>query len=102
MQYTDLATWVLGGMRMSEVYQPSAIICLIYRGGTATLQQIHDHLEMRRRERDPTIEERALSDTRQMPCDVLVNNNIIREISKHTYEFRDFESYTPQQLTAIV
>ena len=48
MLYGDLARWVLGTMRMSEVYQPAAIVCLIYHGGTATLDQIHAQLENRR------------------------------------------------------
>jgi hypothetical protein len=68
----------------------------------ASLQEIHDHLEMRRKERDPAIEQREIAETKQMPCDVLVKNKVIREGSKKQYEFLDFKTYTPQQLTAIV
>jgi hypothetical protein len=102
MRYQELAEWVLLRMRMSEVYQPAAIICLIYRDGTASLQEIHKHLEMRRKEHDPATDEREIAETKEMPCDVLVKNKVIREKPKKQYELLDFRTYTPQQLTAIV
>jgi hypothetical protein len=89
-------------MRMSEVYQPAAIICLIYHGGTAKLQEIHAQLEARRRERDRPFEEREESATRGMPCQVLIDNELIEEEPKGTYHLRDFDAYSPQQLTAII
>jgi hypothetical protein len=89
-------------MRMSEMYQPAAIICLIYHGGTATLDAIHQQLEMRRRERDRPFQARELTDTRKMPCQVLVDNGVIEEEPKGTYRLLDFDTYSPQQLTAII
>jgi hypothetical protein len=102
MRYRELANWILGDMRMSEMYQPAAIISLIYHGGTATLEQLHAHLEMRRQERDPTVAARELSETRTSPCQVLVGNGVASEPEKGRYVFLDFDTYTPQQLTAIV
>ena len=102
MVYCDLATWILSKMRPQEIYQPAAIVCLIYHGGTATLEQVHAQLEMRRRERDRPFVERGLSETRGMPCHVLISNGVISEEPKGTYHLLDFETYSPQQLTAII
>ena len=102
MLYRDLANWILGTMRMSEIYQPAAIVCLIYHGGTATLEEIHAQLENRRRERDRPFVEREVAETRSMPCQVLVGNNVVSEAPKGTYHLLDFETYSPQQLTAII
>lgn len=102
MQYRELATWLLGDMRPQEVYQPAAIVCLIYHGGTATLEQIHAQLESRRRERDRPFEERAISKTRDQPCQVLVDNGVIEKQEKDVYRLIDFDTYSPHQLTAIV
>lgn len=102
MRYRELANWILSEMRMSEMYQPAAIISLIYHGGTATLEQIHSQLEMRRLERDPSVPARELSETRTMPCQVLVGNGVASEPQKGIYTLLDFDTYSPQQLTAIV
>lgn len=102
MTYVKLANWILSTMRPQEIYQPAAIICLIYHGGTATLEEIHTHLESRRRERDRPFEEREASKTKEMPCQVLIDNGVIGEEPKGRYNLLDFDTYSAQQLTAIV
>ncbi len=102
MQYRDLAHWILHTMRMSEVYQPAAIIGVIYRGGTASLAEIHQFLELRRRERNPAVAERSLPDTREMPCKVLVSNGVFEAVGSDAFRLTDFGTFTPQQLTAII
>src|SRR5262245_37625514 len=105
MCFEDLARRILTEMRaeMKEIYQPAGIICLIYHGAEATLDDIHDALEGRRRERDPQAQPRTRSQTKVKPCQWL-QREIIREVQEGSerYELRDFADYTPQQLTAIV
>lgn len=101
MKYRELCGWILNTMRMSEIYQPAAIVCLMFRGGVATLEQIHDEIELRRQEREPAIHPRTLSETKKMPCEVLCENGVIQD-SQRGYVLLDYENYTPQQRTAII
>ena len=106
MRFEELARRILNEMRadMKEIYQPAAIIALIYHGGTTTLDVIHEELERRRRERNNDALPRPRSKTKEKPCHWLTRSGIICEdaASSERYQLRDFETYTPPQLTAIV